>query len=70
MPAASDSHLTIQNRKSGYVLNELLYYHCDDGYEIRGPETRECRESAGNATGRWTGFTPTCEGRGCITLTS
>ena len=63
VPAAIDPNLTILNRKSGYVLNELMYYNCADGYEIRGPVSRQCQESPRNATGRWTGFTPTCEGK-------
>ena len=43
---------------SNYTLGQLVHYHCDRGYLIRGSMTIRCHTS-----GRWTSSAPTCYGK-------
>jgi hypothetical protein len=42
---------------SGVFAGDLVYYVCDDGYDLTGNNLLECSSS----DARWTGNTPTCE---------
>ncbi|CAI4229861.1 unnamed protein product [Auanema sp. JU1783] len=43
-----------------YAIGTYCYYSCDEGYELRGKNQRECLES-----GRWSGEIPHCYRKEC-----
>ncbi|XP_013391007.1 sushi, von Willebrand factor type A, EGF and pentraxin domain-containing protein 1 [Lingula anatina] len=63
MPQANE-HVQILNPQKGYAFGEQLVYRCDEGYEIRGPETRVCQQDQ-ETTGKFSGFNPLCEAVSC-----
>ena len=44
-----------RDRESG-VVGDVVTYHCNNGYNLRGDTTRTC-----GASGQWSGSVPTCE---------
>ena len=47
------------NPDSEYMYGDQIFYRCDKGYTITGPETRTCIKR-NEATGKWNGFDPFC----------
>ena len=61
---------TLTNPANGQVshtaeatFGQTATYSCDTGYILMGDSTRTCQ-----ATGRWSGNTPTCQGKLLIEL--
>ncbi|XP_072169468.1 C-type mannose receptor 2-like [Diadema setosum] len=49
----------------GVVLNSKATYSCDDGYQLKGSNTRTCSLPNGNSdTPSWSGSAPSCESLG------
>ena len=42
---------------AGTTFGQTAAYSCDTGYNLVGDNNRTCQ-----ATGRWSGYTPTCQG--------
>ena len=47
-------------RKGIYQYGEEVFYRCDNGYVLTGPEKRQCTTYNGGSEGLWSGFTPLC----------
>ena len=45
------------NLTAGTTFGQTATYSCNTGYNLVGDSTRACQ-----ATGEWSGSTPTCEG--------
>ena len=45
------------NHTAGTTFGQTANYSCNTGYNLVGDSTRTC-----NATGKWSGSEPTCEG--------
>ena len=43
---------------AGTTFGQTATYSCDTGYNLVGDNNRTCQ-----ATGRWSGITPTCQGK-------
>lgn len=41
----------------GFVFGAHVYYTCNEGYKLKGPDTLTCGED-----GKWVGETPVCKG--------
>ena len=41
----------------GFVFGAHVYYNCNKGYKLKGPDTLTCGED-----GKWVGETPVCKG--------
>ena len=48
---------------AGTTFGQTAAYSCDTGYNLVGDNNRTCQ-----ATGRWSGYTPTCQGKLLIKL--
>ena len=56
-------HVEILNPQAEYYYEDTLYYACEEGYELVGPEVRTCqRVSATDERGRFSAFDPLCTG--------
>ena len=62
-PSSDNSHLSVSFMST--LFTAVLTYYCDEGYSLRGLETRTCE-----ATGEWTGEEPTCLSENKIILYS
>ncbi len=52
-------HVMILNPAAEYLYKDHLIYECQDGYALRGPDSRECILGTGT-TGKWSEYDPVC----------
>ena len=58
VPVPLNGQVTYNNSSQSTAFNSLVTYTCKVGFELSGMATRQC-----NATGQWSGRTPSCTGK-------